>query len=403
MRTTEPRFAFITEGLRLGGATTFLLNLGTELLRLGCRVRIWTMEQESPLAKDFEERNLDVSWIARKVAIFEDRLRECLRELSSFRPTSIVATLGPQAFEVFRYTRGSAAKIAIIQSDDPLVYRDLRPYFQLTDFVIGVSKEICRRLREDCGIAADKVRMIHYGIELPQHEEKPARDPARLQVLYLGRLDQVQKRVRLLEPISKRLRELDTNFHLTIVGDGLEREWLAKMVRRNDLSDWVELRPALPYREISGLFNRFDVLLLPSAFEGLPLSLLESMARGIVPVITRLPSGSEEIIHGTNGILVEAENTDGYAEAIHRLAQDRNLLETFSEEARRTITEHFSSSTMAQQWLLLDGTSENTNFDVSGLRVLPPYGCESSLRFTTFGRLLRRVKGLASQVNCRLR
>jgi colanic acid/amylovoran biosynthesis glycosyltransferase len=355
------------------------------------------MEEESPLAKDFEERNLNVSWIGRKVAIFEDRLRECLRELSNFRPTTIVASLGPESFEVLRYIHGSVAKIGIIQSDDPHVYRHLKPYFQLTDFVVGVSKEICRRLREDCGIAAEKVRMIHYGIELPQNAEKPPRDPGRLRVLYLGRLDQFQKRVHLLEPITQRLRELDTNFRLTIVGDGPERAWLAKMIRKNSLSDWIELRPALPYREISGLFKLFDVLLLPSAFEGLPLSLLESMAQGIVPVITRLPSGSEEIVHATNGILVEADNTDGYADAISRLAQDRDLLETLSEEARRTITERYSSRTMAQQWLLLDGTSENTNFSASDLRVLPPYRCESSLRFTTFGRLLRRMKALAKR------
>ena len=353
------------------------------------------MERESPLAEDFEERNLNVSWIGRKAAIFEDRLRECLRELSSFRPTTVVATLGPEAFEVLRYTQGSVTNIGVIQSDDPLVYRNLKPYFQLTDIVVGVSKEICRRLREDCGITAEKIRMIHYGIELPQDEEKPSRDPGRLRVLYLGRFDQLQKRVRLLEPITQRLRELDTNFHLTIVGDGPERAWLAKMIRSNGLSDWIELRPALPYREISGLFKLFDALLLPSAFEGLPLSLLESMARGIVPVVTRLPSGSEEIVHAANGILVEAENTDGYADAINRLAQNRDFLEELSEGARRTITEHYSSRTMAQEWLLLDGASENANFDVTDLRVSPPYGCESSLRFTTFGRLIRRIKAIA--------
>jgi colanic acid/amylovoran biosynthesis glycosyltransferase len=187
--------------------------------------------------------------------------------------------------------------------------------------------------------------MIHCGIELPQDEEKPSRDPGRLRVLYFGRLDQLQKRVRLLKPITQRLRKLGSNFHLTIVGDGPERAWLAKMIRENDLSDWIELRPALPYGEIPGLLKQFDVLLLPSAFEGLPLSLLESMARGIVPVITRLPSGSEEVVQATNGILVEAEDTDGYADAIHRLARDRDFLERLSEGARRTITEHYSSRT----------------------------------------------------------
>ena len=69
-------------------------------------------------------------------------------------------------------------------------------------------------------------------------------------------------------------------------------------------------------------------------------------------------------------------------------------LEELPKEARRTITEHYSSRTMAQQWLLLDDKSGNAKFDASHSRVLPPYGCEGSLRFTTFGRFLRRTKTL---------
>jgi glycosyltransferase involved in cell wall biosynthesis len=166
------------------------------------------------------------------------------------------------------------------------------------------------------------------------------------------------------------------------------------MIKRNELSSYIELRPAIPYREVASLFKQFDIFLLPSAFEGLPLSLLESMARGIVPVMTRLPGGCDEVVRTSNGILVEADNTNGYAEAIELLCRNRNRLEELSEEARRTITEHYSSRTMAQAWLLLDDKSGNARFDAAHSRVLPPYGCESSLRFTTLGRFLRRTKTL---------
>jgi colanic acid/amylovoran biosynthesis glycosyltransferase len=397
MKTTEARFAFVSGGLGLGGSTTFLLNLGSELLRLGHRVQIWTMEQESPLARDFEERGLPISWIGRKGSIFEDRIRECLHELSIFQPTTLVANLGPEAFEVLRYAQGSVTKVGIIHSDDPKVYRCLKPYFGLTDFVVGVSQEICRRLGEECAIAPERMRMIQCGIELPEEAARTRRDPELLRVLYLGRLDQEQKRVHLFEPITKLLQKLGTNFRLTIVGDGPERSWLAEMIERNALSGWIELKPAIPYSEVAGLFKKFDVFLLPSAFEGLPLSLLESMAGGIVPVITRLPNSSDKVVNASNGILVEAENTNGYAEAIDRLARDRDLLEELSEGARRTITEHYSIRTMAQQWLLLDCKSEAPKFRVSDWRVLPPYGCEGSFRFTTLGRFLRRTKTLAER------
>jgi hypothetical protein len=68
MKTPEARFAFVSGGLGLGGSTTFLLNLGSELSRLGHCVHVWTMEQESPLAKDFEERSLPISRIGERPA-----------------------------------------------------------------------------------------------------------------------------------------------------------------------------------------------------------------------------------------------------------------------------------------------------------------------------------------------
>ncbi|MBV8533843.1 MAG: glycosyltransferase family 4 protein [Verrucomicrobia bacterium] len=396
MKATEGRFAFISGGLAFGGSTTFLLNLGSGLARLGCEVKIWCMESDSPFADDFERRNLPISWIGRRGCIYEKRIRSCLRELAGFQPAVLVANIGPEAFEVFRYARGPVTKVGIIHSDDPGVYRSLTPYFRLADYVVGVSAEICRHLREEAMVAPGRVRLINYGIEIPQLADRPPRDPECLRVLYLGRLDRLQKRVRLLEPIALHLRDQGRNFRLTIIGDGPERSWLERTIRKNGLGRWVELRHAVPYCEVPEIYPMFDVLLLPSAFEGLPLTLLESMAAGVVPVVTRLRSGSEELIDSSNGILVDVEDIAGYADAIDWLARDRRLLEQLSENAHRTINQRYSASTMAEQWLAFCGEAGYTSFDVS--KILPPIGSEGSFPFTPIGRLLRRAKAVVQRL-----
>lgn len=86
----------------------------------------------------------------------------------------------------------------------------------------------------------------------------------------------------------------------------------------------------------------FDAFVLPSHFEGLPMSLLETMGYGAVPVVTPVGSIPGVVEDGRNGILVKVRDADSIAEAVARLSADRRLLRRLSEEARRTILDRFS-------------------------------------------------------------
>jgi glycosyltransferase involved in cell wall biosynthesis len=87
-----------------------------------------------------------------------------------------------------------------------------------------------------------------------------------------------------------------------------------------------------------------NVFLLPSFFEGMPMSLLESMAFGLVPITTAVGSIPAVVSDGTTGILLNEPDPSEVVAAIRSLAADRERMERLSRDARSHICQHFQAS-----------------------------------------------------------
>jgi glycosyltransferase involved in cell wall biosynthesis len=151
----------------------------------------------------------------------------------------------------------------------------------------------------------------------------------------VGRLIREQKRVHLFPRIHEQLLSSGRPFTWQIVGDGPELNRLQQSLVAGSPEQKVVFTGPVPYRRVPELLADSDVFLLPSEYEGLPLSLLEAMAYGAVPVVSDLASGIREAISADTGILVSPTDIDGYASAILRLESDRPLLSKISAAAMR--------------------------------------------------------------------
>ena len=85
--------------------------------------------------------------------------------------------------------------------------------------------------------------------------------------------------------------------------------------------------------------------------KGLPLSLLEAMGEGLVPVVSDLPSGIPEVVNDGNGILVPIDDVTGYARGIIHLHEHRGELAAKSLAARARVKAEFSVEAMTERWL----------------------------------------------------
>jgi len=386
------RLALITGCLDRGGTTTFLCNFGGELVRRGIPVRIFSFEHHHPLASDFQRLNIPLSVYDERRLIYEDRATLILRELANFKPTAVLANLSATSFEVLRYVPSGVFRIGTAQSNHSSSYELLQFYAGQVDLMAAVSKTIAEKLSSLPEFARVTVKYLPLGVPIPDAAALPVRDFEKpLRLLYLGRLDREHKRADLLADVFSCLRQCEIPFHLTIAGAGPERDRLETQMRSGP-GQTVSFLGQVPYSDVAGLLASHDVFLLVSDSEGLPLSLLEAMGYGLVPVVSDLPSGIAELVDDTTGKRVSPQDLNGYAEAIIWLHQHRNEMRCLSQAARKRVELEFSVAAMADRWLkILPTASEVQPTWPAKWKIRPILAAPSPWPYTAPVRVLRRM------------
>jgi glycosyltransferase involved in cell wall biosynthesis len=396
----EPRIAFITYELVHGGSLTFLLNISREFQRRKVAHCIISLHPRHPLESDFTAAGVSTLKPGAPPRSYEDGIAFGLQQLRLFNPTHVIGCLGPQSLEILRYVPRGVSRLGIVQTDDPPVYTMLAKYASVLDATVGVSEYSCEVLRSYPQLAEKPIYYQSYGIPIPGKLKRPA--PVRdqpIRITYVGRLVNEQKRVHLFPRILRTLVNSRRPFVWRIAGEGTQLGSLQKNLRTDSRQQLVCFEGQVPNHRIPELMLSSDLFLLPSDYEGLPISLLEAMAHGAVPVVSDLPSGIREVVNSETGILVNPENVDGYASAILQLDSDREDLAKKSLAASRLVRSGFSCEAMADRWLKMLGelpatatswpVSQKVTYSITmrrlGLPFLPA--------FRPVGKLINRVAG----------
>jgi glycosyltransferase involved in cell wall biosynthesis len=386
-----PRLALVTGSLDLGGTTTFLCNLGGELVRRGVPVRVFSFERNNPLGADFSRLNIPVSVYDERRLIYEDRLLLLLEELGAFKPTAVVANLSATSFEVLRYVPRGVFRIGTAQSSHAGALRLVQSYAGEVDLIVAISQTIKETLEALPEFASVPVKYLPLGVPIPEAANLPQRDfQAPLRILYLGRLAREHKRAHLLAKIFFELNESGIPFHWTIGGDGPERASLEQQMKSQG-DQTVTFAGQVAYEDVPALLASHDILLLVSDSEGMPLSLLEAMGFGLIPVVSDLPSGIREVVDDTTGKRIAPENIAGYGDTIIWLHNHRQEMRELSKMARQRVEQEFSVSAMAGRWLKILPNAQADIHWPAHYTVQPILAAASSWRYSPPIRVLRRL------------
>jgi len=157
-----------------------------------------------------------------------------------------------------------------------------------------------------------------------------------------------------LPEIFARLSHHKDNLELLVVGDGPDGDGLRAALAEK--CPWLKgaLPGLLPHSEVLKVLPTQDVLLMPSNFEGMPIALIEAMAHGVVPIVSRLSGATDRVVqHGLNGFLAEPSNVAAFGANLDSLISDRELVQQCSQRAWETVRDKFSVTRMAGQYLQL--------------------------------------------------
>jgi glycosyltransferase involved in cell wall biosynthesis len=129
------------------------------------------------------------------------------------------------------------------------------------------------------------------------------------------------------------------NLHVLVVGDGELRDELRASTVALGIDNRVRFLGAR--RDLGNLLAAIDMFVMPSLWEGLPLSMVLAMGAGLPVVATRVAGIPEVVQHEINGLLVPPGDATALGEAMGRLAADSQLSARLGHAAREFVRPRF--------------------------------------------------------------
>ena len=251
-----------------------------------------------------------------------------------------------------------------------------RTAYQNADGVVAVSSSMKRDVQELYGVAADKVRVIHNGIDLQQYRPRP--DPAVLAehgirpdvpfVLFVGRITRQKGIIHLVNAI----RFMDPGLQVVLCAGAPDTPEIAREMteaveraRARSPHHIVWIQEMLPKERTITLYTHASIFVCPSVYEPFGIINLEAMACE-TPVVASAVGGIPEVVdHGETGLLVPPEAISAtdvepkhpeqfsrdLAAAVNALLADPALRQSMGAKARARVEQQFSWTSIARQTL----------------------------------------------------
>jgi glycosyltransferase involved in cell wall biosynthesis len=389
----DMRIALVTSSTPFGGTTTFSLFLLGALRKMGINVSLFSFDNKHPMEREFAKAHIPVVLEDQDRSIFEERLSRIYEKIRDFKPSAVFAVLGRESFEILRYLPDSVLRVGMLHDHTNDVYSLVEDYASHFDLLVVVSAHIYSHVRNHYPEVS--VLYLQHGVPLPKWENVRKASGGPLRIIFFGRLQESQKRVRIFPKIYRSLKQRNVEFHWRIHGIGPEESYL-----RNELSMGIEngdisFSKPVQHEGLTEIISPNDIYLLTSAHEAGPLTLLEGMAHGLVPVCGDIPCLVSEVITPRVGFRVPYSDAEAYADSIAQLARDRDQLEAMSRCALDRIDKSFSAEAMAKRYIaaIQDRLPRSGN-GLWSAEIHPKsiIGLRNRFLFSPSGRLLRRLR-----------
>ncbi len=395
--------ALVTYALNRGGVENFLFRLGAYLQQNGLDVTLVTTENQGDWFSRGAEQGLRTVHVPGG---------EPERRLNLAHYWQVGAWLRRENHDVviLNYARYAQASLAMLDERtfvSSVVHNDHRPVLTVGcanasawNVAVGVGPNISRLVAGK--LPGRFVETICNGVDVPAGDELSVRRPfcSPVRLMYVGRLYQEQKGVFLLPEILAAYQRNMTDCRLDVVGEGPDGEELRRRCVAWGVADKVVFHGPLEATAVYKMYLDSHFLLLPSYYEGFPLTLLEAMACGCVPVVSHLTSTTDVAVrNGENGWLAKAGNAGSFVEALG-WGCDPEKWSAMSQSAAEDARRDFSTEAMGRKYMALIQRGLRGEYPLPRCRRrLVPINAPLVSRFAlasgygALRRLFRRVRG----------
>lgn len=244
---------------------------------------------------------------------------------------------GYQLAAISRLRNQPSRCIGICHTDQDNYYYLLTRYEPVIQTFIAVSNRCAEKLRTLLPHREEDIHTVPYGVYLPT-QLKRSRSSGQIRLLYTGRFAKHQKRILDFVEVIKGLEKRNIDYVFDLWGTGPDESELVSAVAGFSR---VRVCQGVPHSHMFSLYPNYDIIVLASATEGTSISMLEGMAHGLVPIVTRV-SGAEDVVsNGRNGFLVEVGDIDALSDRIAFLSRASATKVAMSKRAYETVEKSY--------------------------------------------------------------
>jgi len=175
----------------------------------------------------------------------------------------------------------------------------------------------------------NNIHIVHPGVDLNFYQPKASKKEVN-RIIFVGRLVK-EKGTELLLRIFDIYQ--NSNLKFVIIGDGKEKNRLLEYIKTHHIKN-VELKPGMDKEELLNEYQKSEIFLLPSRFEGFPLTILEAESCGLSVVACDVGDVNVLVKNSENGYLCQKDDLQCLITGIKKLVEDQNLKDQISSNNR---------------------------------------------------------------------
>ena len=341
---------YLVTSLETGGAEFAIPDIVKTLQNLGHEVSIIACEpRDMGAAIRLEEAGLAYQVLSRRRRALPIILAAYLRKVLTDRPDVIWTSLS-WGNRIGQWA-GRITGIPVISfKHSASVRRYTYRMRNMSRLWVGDSQTVVQFLRDEMHIPEQQV------LAWPLFQGNPNLPQARawdgesvLQIGSVGRLHEVKNYAGLMEALAFFLQKhpsLRARLHLTILGDGPERQALEAQIARLDIGDVVSL-PGFS-ADVADFLAGLHVYIQTSRYEGMCLAVHEAMNAALPVIATPVGEIRDAVTEGETGYVLNGNLNESLTDALERIFAAPEQLGHFGEQARHYVLNKFSRERYTQ-------------------------------------------------------
>ena len=324
-----------------GGAEIMCENLTYALTAQGHQVSVVSLYNEhTPISERMEKAGIRFYYLDKKLGLDISMVPKLMKIMIEEKPDVVHTHL-----DVIKYAVAAAKLVGIkrcVHTMHTVAHKEAEGRLQklINGFYfrhgwsvpVALSPEVQQTVSEFYHMNIRNIPVVFNGIDLDRYTAKTdytmGEEPV---LLHIGRFDIPKNHKGLLNAFALLLQK-HPNCRLELIGDGHLRPQLEEQIQKLGISDRVILHGM--QSNVCQYLQKADIFILPSTYEGMPMSIIEAMAAG-VPIVASAVGGIPAMVTSGESAILVSVSDEAVVAACDTLLQNEELRQKLGRGAQK--------------------------------------------------------------------